>query len=234
MRSWEMMIPEQDRMIFEKGGFGGKQVFGTKPAILVVDVVESFTGKEPKDVLDAIEEYNTSCGNNAWKAIPYIKQIIELGRSLDIEVIYTKGNAIYKKLCGDSVKLGSPDEIFKTHSTPIVEAVSPLEHEFVLEKTKASAFFGTPLVTYLNKKNIDTLVVVGTSTSGCVRATVIDAFSYGYTTFVIEEGCFDRSVFFQNATLYDLNAKYATVFSYEEAKLCMEKSVQDNNLLTCK
>ena len=74
----------------------------------------------------------------------------------------------------------------------------------------------TPLAAYLTRQHIDTVVICGVSTSGCVRATTVDAHSHGYTTFVIDDCCFDRSYFAHCANLFDLNAKYANVLSLEE------------------
>ena len=113
---------------------------------------------------------------------------------------------------------------FDLPSTPINPActylvpdvIAPLPSAWIVEKAKASCFFGTPLACYLIQKGVDTLVVVGVSTSGCVRASVIDAFSYGFKVFLIEEGCFDRSDFAHAANLFDMDAKYASVITFEE------------------
>jgi maleamate amidohydrolase len=88
----------------------------------------------------------------------------------------------------------------------------------VLAKTNASAFFQTSLQAYLVKERVDTVIVCGVSTSGCVRASAVDAHSHGYTTFVIDDCCFDRSYFSHCTNLFDLNAKYATVLSLEELR----------------
>lgn len=218
MRVWEEMIPIEDRKVFEKGGFGKPQRFGKNPALIIIDVVGSFTGSRPQNVLNAIEEYRTSCGESAWKALPVMRSVLEEARKSGITVVFIKGSATNKYHCGESIKEDSPDDTLRRHSTAIAEEIAPKDGEWVLEKTKASAFFGTPLVTYLHQRQIDTLLLMGTSTSGCVRATAVDAFSYGFAVYVIEEGCFDRSQFFHNATLYDLNAKYADVITSEEAK----------------
>ncbi|MBW7460462.1 isochorismatase family protein, partial [Paenibacillus sepulcri] len=106
------------------------------------------------------------------------------------------------------------------------EAVHPLEQEWKLGKTKASAFFLTPLTVYLQKEGIDTLVICGVSTSGCVRATAVDACSHGYTTFVVDDCCFDRSYYAHCSNLFDMQAKYASVLSLEELESEM-KDMQD-------
>lgn len=214
--SWKDVVPERDRAILEKADFGGRQPWGRRPALLIVDVVRSFTGSKPQDVMDAINEYNTSCGNSAWETLPRMRQVLDAARASRIPVIYTKGDPDYKAICGGSVKNENAERARRLHSTPIADEIAPLPDEFVIRKTKASAFFETPLAIYLVRHAIDLLVVMGTSTSGCVRASVVDGFSHGYPVFVVSDGCFDRSDFFHNAHLYDMNTKYATVVDAAE------------------
>ena len=221
MASWRTIFPEEDRAIYDQAGFGQRKLsFGSKPALLIVDVVESFTGKPNQDIRTSIEEYRTSCGEAAWEALPRIRQLLDAARQTGILVVYTKGDPEFKFYCGGSTKSDGPQETTETirlHSTPIAAMIAPQNGEFVLRKTKASAFFGTPLPTYLHQRGIDSLLVCGTSTSGCVRATVVDAHSHGYPTFVVDECCFDRSQFSHLVNLYEMNAKYADVISLQEA-----------------
>ena len=95
--------------------------------------------------------------------------------------------------------------------SPIAGEIAPRDGEFVISKTKASAFFQTALAIYLVRHQVNSLIIMGTATSGCVRATVVDGFSHGYPIFLVSDGCFDRSQFFHDVTLYDLNTKYATI-----------------------
>jgi nicotinamidase-related amidase len=220
MKAWEKIVPDEDRVIYDNAGFGKRQSFGKRPALMVIDVVESFTGSKPQSVLEAQSEYALSCGESSWEALPKIKSLISLSRNADIPIVYTKANAYERSFCGGSTKLEVDDIQFirTSHTTPIAKMVEPEDKDFVLEKTKASAFFDTVLDSYLKRLKIDTLLVCGTSTSGCVRATVVDGFSYGYKVFVVEDCCFDRSGFYHLASLYDLNAKYATVVALAEAE----------------
>lgn len=95
----------------------------------------------------------------------------------------------------------------------IVADIAPQERDVLLRKSKPSAFFGTGLLHYLLELKVDTLLVVGTTTSGCVRATVIDAFSHNFNVAVVEEGTFDRGEVSHAINLFDMNAKYADVVS---------------------
>ena len=220
-KAWRTIFPEEDRAVYDQAGFGQRKLtFGKRPALLIIDVVESFTGKQKEDVLTSIQDYRTSCGAAAWDALPRIRQLLDAARAAGILVVYTKGDPEYKFYCGGSTKSDGPQETKETlrlHSTPIAEQVAPIDGEFVLRKTKASAFFGTPLPTYLHQRGVDTLLICGTSTSGCVRSSVVDAYSHGYATFVVDDCCFDRSQFSHNVNLYEMNSKYADVIDVEEA-----------------
>lgn len=216
MRPWEEIIPEKDRLVYGKAGFGKRQPFGAKPALLIIDVVLSFTGSKSMDVMESIDEFKTSCGHDAWAALKKIEELVSFFRRGGLTIVYTKGDPVNKGFCGDSTKGISREESLKIHSQAIPEMIAPLPTEYVLHKTKASAFFATPLATYLHRLGVDCIVACGTTTSGCVRATVTEAFSYGYTAFVVEEACFDRSQFSHLVNLYEMNAKYADVIGIDE------------------
>jgi nicotinamidase-related amidase len=94
---------------------------------------------------------------------------------------------------------------------PWLEAVAPRPEDWVVYKQRPSAFFGTPLASHLVDLGVDTLVIGGQTTSGCVRATVIDAFSYGFRTIVVEECTYDRCMPSHKINLFDMHQKYADV-----------------------
>ena len=100
--------------------------------------------------------------------------------------------------------------------TAIVADIAPGDRDIVVYKQKPSAFHGTPLVDYLVKLGVDGLIFTGTTTSGCVRAAVIDAFSYNFRCTVVEDGCFDRSTASHAINLCDMNAKYGDVVGSDE------------------
>jgi nicotinamidase-related amidase len=102
-------------------------------------------------------------------------------------------------------------------SNLIPEEIAPAPADIVLPKTKPSLFHGTPLLDLLVREGVDTLVVTGGTTSGCVRATVIDAFSYNFPVLVVEEGVFDRGRLSHAVNLFDIDQKYGNVVSSKEA-----------------
>lgn len=217
MKEWKKIFPIEDREIYEAGGFTGDQEPGEKPALLIIDVVESFTGRKGISIEESQKEYPTSCGARAWSAVDNIKKLLNKFREKDLTVIYVKGNPVTRYHCGSATKATQNKAICnKVHSASIVKEIAPGKDEFVLEKTKASAFFCTPLVSCLNRLGIDTLYISGCVTSGCIRASVIDAYSYGYKVFVVEECVFDRSLFSHFVNLYEMNVKYADVITIED------------------
>ena len=138
--------------------------------------------------------------------------MLESARCAGIPRVLTKGSPDAAAVVGGAIKLsGDPDAARRTHAAGFPDEIVPAQDEFVLEKTKASAFFGTPLLTYLHQRQVDSLIVVGTTTSGCIRATAVDASSYGFPTLVVEDACFDRSPFAHAANLFDIQMKYGSV-----------------------
>jgi maleamate amidohydrolase len=214
MRCWERMIPEQDRAIYEKAQFGGKSQWGNIPCLLIVDVMWSFVGSKPVDVLDAIEEYPTACGKAGWDAMVQIERALAVFRDLALPVVHVRSDPNTDNLFGVTVRKSERRLNAKAYEFP--EQVSPHEGEPVIVKTRASSFFRTPLDVLLRKAGMDTLVIAGSTTSGCVRATCIDAHSSGFNCFLLEEGCFDRSLVSHAVSLFELNMKYATVLSVDD------------------
>jgi maleamate amidohydrolase len=217
MREWETFVPEEERKIYEKAGYKGKDKFGVNPALIIIDVITGFTGTKPMPVMDAIDEFPTSCGQVAWDALPKIKELLHACRDAEIPVIYSTSDPDFKAAFGNATKRSVDKTDFEKLAVKFPDMIKPRDDEFIVRKARASAFFGTHLITYLVRKNIDCLLVAGTSTCGCVRGTVLDGYSYGYPVFPVEECIFDRSRTSHLVNLFEMNAKYATVIQLPEA-----------------
>ena len=101
--------------------------------------------------------------------------------------------------------------------TQIVPELAPVHGDYVVRKTGPSAFFGTSLTAWLNAKGVDTLMVTGATTSGCVRASVIDSISYNYRTTLVTDCCGDRALGPHEANIFDMGQKYADLMTADEA-----------------
>ena len=185
---------------------------GVSPTLLVVDVTEAFVGPN-LPVAEAQKTWRQACGDKAWAAVPAIRRLLEAFRAANRPVIFTTPD-------GSQRWTGPVTRGTTTADVPagreVIAAVAPLDNEWVLRKPKASAFFGTPLVSSLIHSGCDTLVVAGGTTSGCVRATAVDGSSYGFEMLVAEDGCFDRATLNHLVNLADLDAKYARVLPASE------------------
>ena len=218
MRKWEAIFSDADRALVKKGAFAARQTFGKRPAFLIVDVNRAFIGSQPKPVLESVEEYQTSCGESGWTALAHIQKLLQTCRDKKIPVIFTTNDPVAMHFSwGPTKRPPSPLDEVDLESWEIAEEIKPLPSELVIRKTKASAFFGTSLVSALHNLKVDSLLVGGTTTSGCVRASVVDAFSYKFPCFVVEECTFDRFELSHLVNLWDMDAKYADVITLAEA-----------------
>ena len=218
-RIWDAYLTERDKAVFTASGFGAKGGFGKRPALLVIDVSYGFAGDKPgESIIDSIKRWPNSCGAESWDAVAAIKTLAEGFRAKKLPVIYTTGVnradgwdvgswAWKNTRTGESL----PRPTHALDANAIVAEIEPQPQDLVCLKQKPSGFFGTNLHSYLQLLGADSVVVTGTTTSGCVRATVIDAFSLNFRVAVAEDGCFDRSQASHAINLCDMHAKYADV-----------------------
>jgi maleamate amidohydrolase len=219
-RIWDDYITDLDRRVYEKAGFGSSAGFGSRPAILVIDVQYRTVGEAREPILDAMDTYPTAVGERGWAAVDKIRELLEAGRPKGVPVLYP---VVERKDRFDTGRwkdkipgMDSAEHRIGQRGTQIVEEVAPDPGDVVISKRYASAFFGTPLMTYLNDLDVDTLVVTGCTTSGCVRATVMDAFSYAFRVIVPEDAVYDRGEASHAINLFDMNQKYADILTTSE------------------
>jgi len=241
---WSEFLTERDKQVFEKSGFGAEAGFGEKPALLVIDVSYNFCGDKREPILDSIKKFHNSCGEDAWDALPHIRKLIDKCHEKDIPVIYTTGTVredgwdaggwAWKNSRTDEDVTAPKTTGFNRDGNDIMDEIAPSPQDIVIYKHKPSAFYGTPLSGFLNDLGADSLLVTGTTTSGCVRASVIDAFSNNYRVAVVEEGCFDRSQASHAINLCDMHAKYADVVTTEDALAYVDGLEVEMNIPTGK
>lgn len=221
MPIWDDIITDRDCRVYVKSGHGKKVKRGRRPAVLVVDVVTAFLGDKPEPILESIKRFPNSCGEEGWRAVHKIKRLLEVARKHHVPIFYTaspKSTKFSKGMWAEkhSRILEAPNLEYETKEA-IPSEIAPQEGDVVIEKGKPSPFFGTPFVGHLIRSRVDTLLVMGCTTSGCVRAAVIDAFSYNYPTLVVQECTFDRGQAPHKINLFDMNQKYADVITLSEA-----------------
>jgi maleamate amidohydrolase len=213
----------EDLEVMAAAGYGAAMGFGQRPALMVVDVAWAFCGDRPEPVLESIRRWPNSCGTGAWQAIERIQPLLGAFRARGLPVIYTTGawrsdrwdmgSWLWKHARSRQTEQAA---VFDRDPNGIVSAVEPAPGDLVILKQKPSAFFGTPLQSHLTLLGCDSLIVTGGATSGCVRATVVDAFSANYRVAVVADGCFDRNQTSHAVSLVDMSAKYADIVSTDE------------------
>jgi nicotinamidase-related amidase len=219
---WNSFLTEQDRAVFEKKGMAPRVGFGTRPALLVIDVNYSFCGDKPEPLLESIKRWNYSCGEDSWNAVGAMKPLIEKARAKGVPVIYTAGTR--RPDNWDSGSWGWKNT--RAHEgvtlsrnvdgSQIIPDIAPGPNDVVVHKQKPSGFSNSIMASCLAAFHVDSVIVVGGSTSGCVRATAVDAFNYNYKVIIPEECCFDRSEASHAICLFDLDRRYADVVKTSE------------------
>lgn len=207
----ENVIDDLTRDRYAAAGFGHPVGLGRRPGLLIIDVQYRTVGTEPRPFEDAVQEFTTSCGDVGWHAVNHIARLLEVFRANDWPVLYPH---VAPKESFDEGALGA--KVPGIMSIPargydFVEEVAPREGDVLLPKRHPSAFFGTPLASHLVQSGVDSLVVTGCTTSGCVRSSVVDAFSYNYKVTVPSDAVYDRSPVVHEVNLFDMQQKYADV-----------------------
>lgn len=226
-RVWDTYLTEQDKAHIAATARGERKMgFGSKPALVIIDVYRAVFGDEPQPLLEAIKEWPSSCGMAGWNALPAFQEMLEAARDADIPVIYITGLddganmepwAKGARNGGRSAK--QRDEAAEDRwrrRFDIVDEIAPLPGETIIKKSSPSAFWGTPLIAQLTAHKVDTVIAVGESTSGCLRASVVDGCTYRFRMIVPEECAFDRHEATHALNLFDMNQKYADVLPLGE------------------
>jgi len=218
MPLWDDILSPTDREVIRRGGYGQPRGLGERPALLIIDPQYNYAGAD-KPILEQIQEWPSGVGESAWRVIERLKPLIHAFREKKCPVIYTR--QVQKTIAFDGFAAkavrSSSQYLEGAKGTSIVEAIAPQEGDVVIDKSYASAFYGTPLLSVLIKLKVDTLIVTGGTTGGCVRATCVDAISRNFDVAVIEDCVYDRISASHKVALLDLWMKYCDVISSDAA-----------------
>jgi len=223
VKIWEDIIPPEEIRIYEESGFiGNKLGIGVAPAMLIIDVQNRTVGDD-RPILESIRMsgFHSSCGEIAWAAVRKIRVLLEVIREKKIPVFFIvteRVNNFDAGLFSEKIPKFGIESVHRVGDvgTKIPNEIAPLPGEPVVSKRQASAFFGTHLITQLNVLRVDSLIITGCTTSGCVRATVTDGFSLGFRPTVIQDCVYDRSQVSHKVSLFDMNSKFADVLTSDE------------------
>jgi len=185
----------------------------------MVDFYRWVFGDRPEPLLEAIKTWPGSVGLAGWNALPHVQRVLAAARAAGVPVVHLSQSEIIPGWRDRNPSTTSPtpemlDRIRRKYD--IIDEVAPIEGEVVIRKTAPSGFNQTPLLHHLRGLDADTLIVMGESTSGCVRATVVDGKSYRFPILIPEECVFDRHEAPHAINLFDMEQKYAHVLPVDE------------------
>ncbi|MBO9520652.1 MAG: isochorismatase family protein [Nocardioidaceae bacterium] len=210
---WDHLLGERDRAVLAASGYGQSRKLRSPAAVLVIDLTFDFLGDRPEPILESVTRFPNSCGAEGWAAAERLAPVLAAARASDVPVLYTTRSTEHPVLeeltWGGKQTNAGRAAMGESAATGFPPAIAPQPGDTVIEKTKPSAFFDTPLRQYLVLLGIRQLFVAGATTSGCVRATVVDAFSHGFRTAVLADCVADRIEASHAIALFDLQAKYA-------------------------
>lgn len=209
----DSLLTDAEHARFVQSGYGLRVGFGARPAIIAIDCQNYMVGPDggPSD------EYPSAIGAPGQEALDRLAKVLKAARQAKVPIVYTR-----MALRPDGADLGvlgrkrrfKPVEgwcLEGTTGAEISSTVRPSHGDLILNKTKYSAFFATPLLSVLQDWHVDTVILAGGSTSTCVRATAVDAASYNFRTIVIEDCVFDRFEVSHRVALFDMDRQFADV-----------------------
>ena len=217
MKPWDGIISEEEQKAYNAAGFGRSSGIGSRPGLLIIDVQYRTIGTTPKPFWESIKEFPTSCGEIGWNAMHNITTLLAEFRRNNWPVLYP--HVAHKNVATDGGRLAQKVPAIMNIADKGYEfppEIAPRPGDVLIPKKHPSAFFATPLVSHLIDLGVDTLVVTGCTTSGCVRGSVVDAFAYNFRVLVPSDCVYDRSATSHAVNLFDMASKYADVGTSRE------------------
>lgn len=211
MNPWDDVISEEEQRAYGAAGFGRPSGLGSRPALLVIDVQYRTVGSVRAPFWEAIKEFPTACGEVGWQAVDAMVPLVQLFREKGWPILYPH---VAPKIANEGGRLAEKVPAIMgvaAKGYEFVAEVAPRAGDVLLPKKHPSAFFGTALCSHLIDLAVDTVVVTGCTTSGCVRGTVVDAFSLNFKVAVPFDCVYDRGATSHKVNLFDMSQKYADV-----------------------
>lgn len=211
---WKDIVSPEELDIYSH--YARKVFVGPAPALLAIDLYELAYQGGAKPVAELHRTYASTCGEYAYAAVEPTKRLFAAARAANIPIFYTTADTRLDSL-PSRVAATKRKNVPKDPALYAIKAeFSPQPGDVIIAKQRASGFYGTPLIAHLIQLGIQTVIICGESTSGCVRASAVDAYSNGYHVVLVEECCFDRSVLSHKINLFDMHHKYADVLHIDE------------------
>ncbi|HVB01189.1 MAG TPA: isochorismatase family protein [Acidimicrobiales bacterium] len=208
---WSSVIDQPTRALYS--AYQRPRYVSENVAVLAIDLYKRVYRGGNRDLLEVTQEYPSSCGRYAWECREPTLRLLSAARHRGVPIFFSTG-----RLEREASKRPTMRQVGEADSSDDLEIMDGFfeEGDSLVEKDRASVFFDTSLHADLQRAKIDGLIVIGESTSGCVRASAVDAYSLGYHVVVAADCCFDRSQVSHKVSLFDLHHKYADVFFVDD------------------
>jgi maleamate amidohydrolase len=220
---WQDVVPAADLKLYSC--YARETFVGPSPALLAIDLYNLVYRGGAKSPYELEDQYPNSCGIFAHRAIEPTKKLFAAARRAGIPIFYCTSDTRPNIRPDDAVSTRRARAIKEApDDRAIYHEFAPQPADIVIYKQRASMFQGTPIISHLNLLGVRSLIVCGESTSGCVRASVVDAYSSGFHVSVVEECVFDRADLTHKVNLFDMHHKYADVMHLDEVERHLAKT----------
>jgi maleamate amidohydrolase len=219
---WKDVVPEADMKLY--ASWRRETFVGPRPALLAIDLYDLVYRGGPRLPYEINEQYPNTCGIFAHRAIAPTKRLLAAARAAGIPIFYCTQDIRPNNRPPGAVSTRRQRPTPAADAYAIHQDFAPQPSDVVIYKQRASIFQGTPLASHLALLGVQSLIVCGESTSGCVRASVVDGYSGGYHVSIVEECTFDRAELTHKINLFDMHHKYADVMHIEEVVTHLDSS----------
>ncbi len=219
--NWKGLIDDRDLNVAKLSDMGKRVGWGKKPALVIIDGQYDFVGLNAP-IEESVKVYRRSIGEEAWVAAKQIRNVLRAARTAGLPVYYSQqwnpederrfDSFARKQSITGTVKRRSD----QPNPEDIMKEIAPKNGDVVIKKRYASIFSGTPFSSFLVKDGVDTLIVCGYVTSGCVRGTVVDGHAHCYRNIIVADACADRFHSSHTVSLFDMDMKYGDVVTAGE------------------
>jgi maleamate amidohydrolase len=213
---WKDVIPESDLRIYAP--YARETAIGPRPALLAIDLYNAVYEGGARPPAELAPQYPSSCGIHAHRAVEPTKRLIAAARRAGLPVFFCSQDVRDHARPPGAVSTKRRGRVVTREAYAIYREFAVLDTDIMIYKQRASAFQGTPITSHLHLLGVQSLIVCGEATSGCVRASVLDAYSAGFNVAIVEECTFDQTELTHKVNLFDMHHKYADVMRLAEVE----------------
>jgi nicotinamidase-related amidase len=211
---WKDVVPEEDMRIYAP--YARETAVGPSPALLCIDLYNLVYEGGAKRPAEITPQYPSSCGIHAHRAIEPTKALIAAARRAALPIFFCTQDVRNNARPSGAHSTKRRGRVMTLENYAIYREFAVRDTDIMIFKQRASTFQGTPILSHLNVLGVQSLIVCGEATSGCVRASVVDAYSSGFNVVVVEECTFDQTELTHKVNLFDMHHKYADVMKLAE------------------